>query len=159
MHTTHNDLALATRKKVNAVLLPLLADASDLYSQLKQAHWNVRGAGFIAVHELFDAVAAEVSGAVDEIAERIMQLGGEAPGTVRASAKTSRLKEYPHLRAEVAKHVEAVAKALGTFNALARKGIDGADAAGDAVTADILTQITGKLDKQLWFVEAHSSAK
>lgn len=159
MHTTHNDLPVATRKKVNAVLQPLLADASDLYSQLKQAHWNVRGSGFIAIHELFDAVAGEVSSATDEIAERIMQLGGEAAGTVRSVAKATRLKEYALLRADTAKHIEAASKALASFTALSRNAIDAADAAGDAVTADLLTQITGKLDKQLWFVEAHLGGK
>ncbi len=155
MHPTQNDLPASARQKVITLLSPLLADALDLYGQTKQAHWNVRGPGFIALHELFDQVATEVALSADEIAERIMQLGGEAPGTARFVAKESRLKDYPHLRDDGQVHVSALSRAIATFNANARKGIDAADEAGDTVTADILTQITGKLDKQMWFVEAH----
>lgn len=155
MHSTFNDIPVSVRKKTVAVLKPLLADTADLYSQVKQAHWNVRGPGFIALHTLFDTVAGVVNVAGDDIAERIMQLGGEAAGTVRAAAKASRLAEYPLLRASGEEHVRAVAKALGAFTALARAGIDSTDEAGDAVTADLLTAITAGLDKQLWFVEAH----
>lgn len=155
MHATHNDLPLKIRRKVVAVLAPLLADALDLYSQAKQAHWNVRGPNFIALHELFDKVAGVVAEAGDIIAERIMQLGGEAAGTVRESAQRSRLEEYPFLRASGQAHVEALATRMSAFAALVRQGIDDTAQASDTVTSDLLTAIGGELDKHLWFVEAH----
>lgn len=71
-----------------------LADAFDLYSQVKQAHWNVTGMNFIAVHELFDKIAHEVLEAVDDIAERVTALGGVAQGTARMAAANSRLPEF-----------------------------------------------------------------
>lgn len=151
MHTTRNSLTLSARKKQIAILSPLLSDAQDLYSQIKQAHWNVRGATFIALHQLFDSIGSEVNEGVDMIAERIMQLGGTTQGTIRVAAKQSRLKEYPLTAETAAKHVDAVSSAIAQFTTHSRKAIDETD----AVTADMLTEITRGLDKQLWFVEAH----
>ena len=156
MFFTKNSLPLAVRKKIIAQLSPLLADAQDLYTQVKHAHWNVRGSNFIALHELFDKIAGEVNGTVDMIAERIAQLGGSPIGSVRVAAKQSRLKEYPLSISEAAKHVEAIANVIGQFAGTSRKAIDATDKAGDAVTADMLTEITRDFDKQLWFIEAHS---
>jgi starvation-inducible DNA-binding protein len=155
MHPTENDLPLARRKQIGETLNQLLADAIDLNTQLKQAHWNVKGANFIALHELFDAISTEVVGAYDMIAERIVQLGGQAIGTARVVAKKSRLKEYPLTLSDEEGHAEAVATAIATFNKHARKAIDDTGGLGDAVTADMLTGIVRGLDKQLWFVESH----
>ncbi len=95
---------------------------------------------------------------VDMIAERIVQLGGVAEGTVRVSAARSRLEEYPLTLADGLAHVEAVAKALSTFGEEARHTIDQADELDDADTADMFTEISRGIDKWLWFVEAHSQA-
>ena len=152
---TKIDIASAKRTKVIAQLSPLLADAADLYSQTKQAHWNVKGENFIALHELFDKVAGEINAMTDIIAERIMQLGGSANGTMRVAAKNSRLKEYPLTITDGQKHVDALSTAIAAFAALTRKAIDTTDELGDSVTSDILTGITADLDKNLWFVESH----
>ena len=152
---TKNDLPSANRKKINLLLGQLLADGIDLHYQVKQAHWNVKGESFIALHQLFDALATEVSLAVDTIAERIMQLGGSAQGTVRVSAKKSRLKEYPLDAVDSREHVDAVSSVLAVFNKHARSAIDETSGLGDAVTADMFTSITRGLDKQLWFIESH----
>lgn len=157
MNDTKISLSPNVRKKVIALLQPLLSDAQDLYSQVKQAHWNVRGASFIALHELFDTIATEVNDDVDMIAERIMQLGGSAQGTVREAAKATRLKEYIHTTADGSKHVDALSSAIAQFTQNSRKAVDESDEMGDAITADMLTQITRGLDKQLWFVEAHKA--
>ncbi len=157
--STKNDIPGANRKKLNLLLGQLLADAIDLHYQTKQAHWNVKGENFIALHELFDSVAGEVSSTVDTIAERIMQLGGNAQGTVRVAAKKSRLDEYPLDLVDSQKHVDALSDVISVFNKHARKNIDETSALGDAVTADILTGIVRGLDKQLWFVESHLKRK
>lgn len=155
MHPTKNDIPLVKRDKIASILNRILSDAIDLGLQTKQAHWNVKGDNFIALHELFDQVYTEVAAAVDMIAERIVQLGGTAEGTVRVIAKQSRLKEYPLAIADSGKHVEALSSAIAAFNAPARKAIDDTGALGDAITADMLTGIVRGLDKQLWFVESH----
>jgi starvation-inducible DNA-binding protein len=155
MPTTKISISPNARKKIIALLQPLLSDAQDLYSQVKQAHWNVRGDSFIALHQLFDTIATEVNDGVDLIAERIMQLGGSAQGTIREAAKATRLKEYLHTTADGSKHVEALSSAIAQFTANSRKAIDESDEMGDAITADMITQITRGLDKQLWFIEAH----
>jgi starvation-inducible DNA-binding protein len=155
MHPTKNDIPLQKRKQLIEKLNQLLADAIDLNTQVKQAHWNVKGANFIALHQLFDSISSEVVEDYDMIAERLVQLGGQAIGTARAIAKASRLAEYPLTINDEEAHADALSSAIAAFNKLARKAIDETDSLGDAITADMLTQITRGLDKQLWFVEAH----
>jgi starvation-inducible DNA-binding protein len=156
MHPTKNDIPLAKRNKLAPLLNRLLADAVDLRLQAKQAHWNVKGQNFIALHALFDQAATEIEAAVDMIAERIVQLGGTALGTARVAAKQSRLREYPLDIQDSEKHVEALSRALSSFIAPARAAIDETAALGDAITADMLTGIVGGLDKQLRFIESHT---
>ena len=159
MYETENDIPEPRRAELNALMNQRLADAVDLQTQLKQAHWNVKGPNFIGLHELFDQIDEAVEGYVDLIAERIVQLGGIALGTARVAAARSRLEEYPLDIADGRAHVEAVAKALSTFGGEARKTIDEADELQDADTADIFTEISRGIDKWLWFVEAHSQAE
>lgn len=158
MYETENDISLQRRTELNTLMNQRLADAVDLQMQLKQAHWNVKGPSFIGLHELFDKVDEAVESYVDMIAERIVQLGGVAEGTVRISAARSRLAEYPLAIAAGMAHVEAVARALSTFGQAARSTINEADELGDADTADLFTEISRGIDKWLWFVEAHSQA-
>jgi starvation-inducible DNA-binding protein len=158
LYETENDLPKDTRAELIAVINQRLADAIDLQAQLKQAHWNVKGPHFIGLHELFDKIAEEVESYVDMVAERIVQLGGIAEGTVRVAASRSRLDEYPLEIADGSAHVEAVARALSTFGREARMTIDETDALNDADTADMFTEISRGIDKWLWFVEAHAQA-
>lgn len=136
-----------------------LCDLIDLRSQVHQAHWNVKGPNFIGLHELFDRIVGDLGGPIDEIAERAVQLGGAAVGTVRAAAKRSSLKEYPAGLSAGSDHVDAVADALAAFGKLAREAIDEADKAGDKDTADLFTGLSQTIDKALWLVEAHGQAK
>jgi starvation-inducible DNA-binding protein len=158
LYETENDLPREARGELNNLINQRLADALDLQAQLKQAHWNVKGPHFIGLHELFDKIAEEVESYVDQIAERIVQLGGIAEGTVRVAAKRSRLEEYPLRIADGVAHVEAVARALSTFGREARMTIDEANSLDDADTADMFTEISRGIDKWLWFVEAHVQA-
>ena len=158
MYETENDISVKRRSELIALMNQRLASAVDLQLQMKQAHWNVKGPSFIALHELFDKVDEAVESYVDTIAERIVQLGGIAEGTVRATAARTRLPEYPLAIADGMAHVEAVARALSTFGAEARNTIEEANALDDADTADIFTEVSRGIDKWLWFVEAHSQA-
>ena len=158
MYETENDIPEQRRSELNALMNQQLANAVDLQTQMKQAHWNVKGPHFIGLHELFDQIDEAVEGYVDLIAERIVQLGGIAEGTARMAAERSRLEEYPLDIADGHAHVEAVARALSTFGHEVRKTIDEAEELDDADTADIFTEISRGIDKWLWFVEAHSQA-
>jgi starvation-inducible DNA-binding protein len=158
MYETENDISKNSRAELNALMNQRLASAVDLQLQMKQAHWNVKGPSFIGLHELFDKVDEAVENYVDMIAERIVQLGGIAEGTVRVAASRTRLAEYPLQIAEGMAHVKAVARALSTFGKEARTTIDEANALDDADTADLFTEISRGIDKWLWFVEAHSQA-
>ncbi len=158
LHTTKIDIAKGKREKLVALLNQRLADAADLKSQAKQAHWNVKGMNFIALHELFDKVASELDVHVDDIAERVTTLGGVAMGTVRVAAQNSSLAEYPLEISDGAAHVDALSTALSDFGKKIRADIDKAEELGDADTADLFTGISRQIDKLLWFVEAHLQA-
>src|SRR5580704_15646230 len=158
MYETKNDISQNRRVEISALLNQRLADVVDLQTQIKQAHWNVKGPHFIGLHELFDKISEAVEAYVDLIAERIVQLGGIAEGTARLAAKRSRLEEYPLTIADGSAHVEAVSKALSTFGHEVRNSIDQADELGDADTSGLFTEVSRGIDKWLWFVEAHSQA-
>ncbi|MCI0568992.1 MAG: DNA starvation/stationary phase protection protein Dps [Acidobacteria bacterium] len=156
MHKTKNDLPEKVRVQMITLLQERLAEALDLGSQAKQAHWNVKGQNFIALHELFDEVYEHVDDHVDMLAERVIQFGGIAEGTIRVAAKRSQLPEYPLTLASGKEHVEALSRSLAYFGETIRKGINQADEIGDKGTADLFTEISRSVDKDLWFVEAHA---
>ncbi len=158
MHVTHNTLDLAIREASVQLLNTHLAAAIDLQGQLKQAHWNVRGPGFIAIHELFDRIATIVADAADEIAERCAALGGTPRGTIQTAVAQSFLVPYPLQLADTQKHVFAVAAALAAFGQSAREASKKVGENGDADTSDMFTQISREIDRQLWFVEAHTES-
>ncbi|HRH41265.1 MAG TPA: DNA starvation/stationary phase protection protein Dps [Pyrinomonadaceae bacterium] len=158
LHKTKIDISLNNREKLVEILNARLADAIDLKSQAKQAHWNVKGMNFIALHELFDQVSTEVETHIDDIAERITTLGGTALGTVRVAAQNSTLSEYPLEITDGADHVDALSTTLADFGKKVRADIDATDELGDADTADLFTGISRAIDKLLWFVEAHQQA-
>ena len=158
LHETKNDISKETREKVIELLNQSLADAIDLKAQAKQAHWNVKGPSFIALHELFDQVATEMDTHVDDLAERVTSLGGVALGTVRIAAQRSSLAEYPIEISDGAAHVDALSTAMSDFGRKIRANIDATDDLGDKDSADICTNVSKSIDKLLWFVEAHNQA-
>ncbi len=159
MYKTKNDIPEATRTLLVDLCNARLADAIDLQTQCKQAHWNVKGPDFIALHELFDRVNADVEAYVDLIAERAVQLGGVADGTARSVAKRSSLKEYAAKGGKGHDHVDALSTALADFGKLARQAIETSSEVKDADTTDIFTEISRGTDKWLWFIEAHLQAE
>lgn len=136
-----------------------LADATDLFCQIKQAHWNVKGPNFIALHELFDKLAEEVEGTIDTIAERATALGGTAEGTVQIAAQRTRLPQPTLQTTDGRDHLSNVAQSLASFGRSVRKAIATSGEAGDAGTSDLFTQVSREADKQLWFIEAHLQAE
>ena len=159
LFSTRNDLDRGVREKIISLLNQQLADTFDLSSQTKQAHWNVKGAQFIALHELFDKVADVAEAGADLLAEGITALAGTAEGTLQVLAKRSRLAPYPLDIYRGRDHVAWLADALSAVGKNARLAIDECNKAGDQDTADLFTEISRDLDKQLWFVEAHVQAE
>jgi starvation-inducible DNA-binding protein len=152
---TRIDLPEKDRRPLIDLLNGRLADTADLYSQVKQAHWNVKGPDFIQLHLLFDQLAAELFPFIDLIAERATALGGVALGTARMAAACSTLPEYPVDATEGQRHLKALIDRYAVFTANIRKAIDVADEHHDKSTADVFTEISRTADKQLWFLEAH----
>ena len=159
MYTTKNDIHEKNRASLAELLNARLADAIDLQTQCKQAHWNVKGPDFISLHELFDKLNEDVETYVDDIAERAVQLGGIAEGTARTVAKRSTLTEYAAKTGAGRDHVEALSSALATFGKTVRQSIEKSAELGDADTTDLFTEVSRGVDKWLWFVEAHLQAE
>ncbi len=158
LHKTSIDLDAETREQIVALLNQQLADTFDLYSQTKQAHWNVKGVQFFQLHELFDKLATELLGHVDTIAERATTLGGTALGTARMAAAKTRLSEYSADVIGSRESVEALVSRYAELSATTRAAIDRATELSDADTADLFTEVSREVDKSLWFLEAHLQA-
>ena len=158
MHKTKNDLPKKIREGCIELLNARLADCIDLMHQGKQAHWNVKGPSFIALHKLFDEIVNAVEEYMDTIAERVVQLGGTAEGTVQVATKQTTLPMYPLKITSGVDHVEALSTALAAFGKHVRQNIEQVDKLGDKDTADIFTEVSRGIDQYLWLVEAHQQA-
>jgi starvation-inducible DNA-binding protein len=155
LYPTRIDIPADARTKIVALLNQSLAATSDLKTQVKQAHWNVKGSDFYQLHELFDEMAEELEEYVDMIAERVTALGGYACGTVRMAADNSILPEYPTDILGGMEHVSALADRFAPYAKHLREAIDTTDDLGDLDTADLYTEVSRTVDKRLWFLEAH----
>lgn len=155
LRETRIDLAAKNRQQVAAILNQHCADLFDLYSQVKTAHWNVKGPQFMQLHLLFDETAEEILGFVDKVAERSTALGAVVDGQVKSAAKASRLDAFPTEKFEGMAILKAVADRVGVVANSAREAIDSTDELGDMVTSDLFVEITGALDQRLYFLESH----
>lgn len=154
-YKTTIDLDVTVRGQMIGILNQQLADTLDLYSQTKQAHWNVKGMNFIALHKLFDDIAAGVEEMVDTIAERVTALGADAQGTVRMAAANSTLDEFPTDLETGEEFVQAMIERAGAYANSSRAAASQALEAGDEATGDLFIGITRDMDKFLYFLEAH----
>ena len=152
---TRNRLPEDTRRQSVEVLNSILADLTDLYTQTKHAHWNVKGVGFIGMHKLLDELAEVVEGDMDKVAERATALGGVAFGTLRHAAAASRLTEFPADVHHTQKVAGLMADRYAEVSGRVRLGLEAADAADDPDTADLLTDVSRDLDQGMYLLEAH----
>jgi starvation-inducible DNA-binding protein len=143
------------RQALIALLNLRLADSTDLHSQVKWAHWNVKGKDFFQLHELFDSIAEHLEDHIDTIAERVTTLGGVANGTVRETAAKTTLKEADLTASDGAAMLKFLVQNVGFHANALRTAVQESDDLEDAITADMFTQLTRELDKDLWFLEAH----
>lgn len=155
MYPTKNDLSESTRAAMVAALNASLANGIDLAMQAKQAHWNVKGPSFQQLHELFDQAYVEAVGWNDMIAERAVQLGGAAEGTLANVGERTVLAAYALDIREGRAHVDALSSAVAAYGKAVRASIATAEEANDSGTADLFTEVSRGADKLLWFLEAH----
>jgi len=154
-YSTSIDINSESRSQMVQLLNQHLADTFDLYSQAKQAHWNVKGPQFFQLHEFYDKLATDLLAHVDTLAERATALGCTALGTLRIAAKVTRMGDYPEEAVAGEVTIKTLAERYAQLAASTRAAIDEAAAAGDADTADLFTGVSSDLDKSLWFLEAH----
>jgi starvation-inducible DNA-binding protein len=155
MSRSRIDIGENARRQMCDLLNARLADALDLSAQCKQAHWNVKGPQFAALHALFDTLHANVNVHIDTIAERVVALGGTALGTVGIAAQKTSLPAYPVDIRSGRDHADRMSIAFAAFGRNVREAIEAAEEAGDAVTADLFTGVAAQTDKDLWMLDAH----
>src|SRR5919107_2137878 len=153
--STRNDVPSNAKKVSINILQGCLIDSVDLYNATRQAHWNVKGPHFGELHRLFEEFYNALHTSSDDLAERVVQLGGTANGTTQVLAKDTRLEPYPTDLYAGMDHVVALADRYAQVAKTLREGIDQTDEAGDADTADLLTEQSRATDKMLWMLEAH----
>ncbi|TFF19793.1 DNA starvation/stationary phase protection protein Dps [Jiella endophytica] len=158
LHPTKNPISENVRGSMVELLQTHLATAVDITYQTKQAHWNVKGMNFIAVHELFDDLHEVVEDYVDKIAERLTALGGQAHGTVQASVENTILDPYPLELVKSEDHLKRLADSYAKWSKAAQEGLEEAGEAGDDLTEDLLTEVARGLDKSIYFLESHFQA-
>ncbi len=134
-----------------------LAQVIDLTLAVKQAHWNISGTNFIAVHELLDEVADRLRDIGDEMAERAVILGGIARGTAQVVAKKTSLEPYPVEETDIGAHLDALVERFKAVGKSVRKAIDATSESGDEGTADLFTAASRTIDKDAWFLGANRS--
>ena len=155
LYSSAINLSVSQREQLVDLLNQTLAETLDLKTQVKQAHWNVKGMNFIALHTMFDEFSTVLEGYVDMVAERITALGGTAYGTARLAASTSQLPEYDLSAVSGEEHVRTLADRYGRYGSSVRTAIATSGDLGDDDTADLYTEISRQIDKDLWFLEAH----
>ena len=143
------------RRELITMLNTVLASSIDLYTQIKQAHWNIKGAHFFARHQLFDDIAAHALAWSDEVAERTATLGGYAAGTVRDAAERSKLRAYDPDAVEGIDHMRALVERFESFTKMTREAISTSSKLDDPVTEDLCTEILRQAELDLWFLESH----
>jgi len=150
---TQHPLAEGQREAVINSLQVLLYDTVVVTSHAKMAHWNVKGNGFMRLHELFDSIHGILVGGADTLAERIVALGGVAEGSAERSVKVSSIPPYPVNVSEGKQHILEMATRLAAIS----KSLYAAITSGslDDVSSNMLQDMVGQVDKYLWFLEAH----
>lgn len=153
--STRIDIEEGVRKELIDILNQQLADSTDLFTQTKQAHWNVKGMDFFQLHELFDALAKRARNFADLLAERVTALGGAALGTVRMAAEASTLPEYPLETVQGREVVDLMVERWAAYAASTRAAIHRSGELDEPTTEDLLTEISREVDESLYFLEAH----
>lgn len=154
MYKSPNPLPEDARVKLADSLNARLADGLDLHSQIKVAHWNIKGPQFAALHPLFETFAVSLAAHNDSIAERAVTLGAKAYGTVRHVAKISKLPEYPQETARDMDHVRLLSERIEKYLDGIRQSRGLGEELGDTDSVDLLTGIVTEFEKHAWFLRA-----
>ena len=154
MYKSPSHLPEEARTKIADTLNARLADGLDLHSQIKVAHWNIKGPQFAALHPLFETFAVSLAVHNDTFAERAVTLGAKAYGTTRHVAKTSKLPDYPQETTRDMEHVKLLAERIEKYLEGLRESRGIAEKHGDTDSVDVLTQVITEFEKHAWFLRA-----
>jgi len=130
-----------------------LADSFVLYTKTLNYHWHVKGANFFQLHELFEQQYTDLAEAIDEIAERVVILGGEAAASMKDYLELTSLKEgSPNLKAD--EMVEDLARDQELLVKSCYQVIEAAEGEGDEGSADLAVERSRVHQKNSWMLKS-----
>ncbi len=154
MYKSPTPLPEKVRRKIASSLNERLVDGLDLHSQIKVAHWNIRGPLYATLHPLFETFAVSLATHNDSIAERAVTLGSSVSGTARYVAKHSALQDYPAGTTKDLDHVRLLADRIEKYLVGLRQTRDLGEKEDDVDSVDLLTSIITEFEKHVWFLRA-----
>lgn len=151
---SRNPIDEKAKAAVVKTLMPIIYNSLELRNQVKLAHWNLVDPNFISIHRLLDELTETLDEGIDGIAERVRQLGGFLDSSTETIAKQSSLAAFPSGKVSAHTVADEVSQKLALAVKDLHEAIDSSDEAGDAITADLLTNVSGKLEVHIWFFES-----
>lgn len=142
-------------KKVKKYLNTLVATQGLFYVKLHQVHWYIKGQNFFSLHPKLEELYDELTVQMDDVAERLLSIGGEPYSTLEEFSKNSLIKESPDFKNLSEK--EMVQSVINDFEILRNelgKGIQLTEDEKDGVSNDFLVSQKSDVDKTIWMLQA-----
>jgi len=147
------------RKAVIEILKKLLSDEYILYTKTRNYHWNVTGPQFNDLHKFFEGQYEEIDIIIDDVAERIRELGGKSIATLVEFTKNARLKEEPNTYPDAKTMLNNLLDDQDSVIRTLRKDLEACIKYQDAGTADFLTGLMEQHEKMAWMLRAFVEGK
>ena len=141
--------------KVSAILNNLLADESIVYQKTRNAHWNVEGPDFHAAHLFLESQYDQLAEIIDEVAERIRQIGHYAVGSYAKYLELTHLTETKYEHTDSKGFFKELLSDHESIIMSIRGNLDAVEKAGDQATEDFLVGLLTQHEKLAWMLRAH----
>ena len=132
-----------------------LANLNVLYRKVQNYHWNIVGTGFFAVHEKLEEYYDAINEQIDDVAERILSIGGRPLGTLKEYLKVTTIKEAENKEISIPEAVADVKKEFEAMLKLAKEVKEAADEENDYGTSALVDEYISTYEKNLWMLNAY----
>ena len=142
--------------KTKEVLNQAVADLSQMSMVIHQAHWYMRGPGFLTLHPMMDTFMDDINAQLDEVSERLITLDGAPYSTLKEMAENTKIKdEKGRWDRSMEERLATLVDGYRYLIDLYQEGIDAAGEEEDNVTEDMFIDFKGATEKRIWMIQAH----